>query len=510
MDLNQNNRKGRIVDKSKAWFKVQFPGDASVKSLQKKSLRAIPESQAAAPRTPAPPPAAAPAPDYEFDEAAAVAAPAPAPAPAPRLASPAAFLPDVPSWPTGDAAAPAAPPPGVAAAAPPPPPAGGPKKPASKPRGRVPAAPAAPAGVILPLAGAPPAGAPIRVRTAGGREAIVLEKMQRGWFRVELDQNANDEGGAGERKSMRRPHGFAPGQDHLLDAAPQAAFVPKPKGSGSSKGRKSSVQQSGPGPVPVGAVQAITAGGRVATILERKQRGWFAVELDGNANDEGGAFERKSMRRPMFAPGQDSVLDSAPESEGVKAVAAQKAAAGPKPPKQPSKPRAKKPAASPSRPSQQPRPRGRRRRTTRRRRSRRRTSARARRARTGARSSRTRARRTATCSPRARASPSSREPDFNDGPPRRGVVVKARSDGTFVVAVGDGTGGPLETAGPESVTFEGADDDLVTGDKVVVIKTGRTGVVASISGAQWYRVVMDDTRGTPAHDELGENFGLLK
>ena len=175
VDLNQNNRKGRIVDKSKAWYKVQFPGDASVKSLQKKSLRAIPESQAAAPRTPAPPPAPAPAPDYEFDEAAAVAAPAPAPAPAPRLASPAAFLPDVPSWPTGDAAAPAAPPPGVAAAPPPPPPAGGPKKPASKPRGRVPAAPAAPAGVILPLAAiAPPAGAPIRVRTAGGREAWCL------------------------------------------------------------------------------------------------------------------------------------------------------------------------------------------------------------------------------------------------------------------------------------------------------------------------------------------------
>jgi len=164
---------------------------------------------------------------------------------------------------------------------------------------------AAPAPVSTP-------GAPIRVRTAGGREAIVLEKMQRGWFRVELDQNANDEGGAGERKSMRMPHGFAPGQDHLLDAAPQAAVVPKPKGS-SSKGRKS-VQQTVPGPVPVGAVQAITAGGRVATILERKQRGWFAVELDGNANDEGGAFERKSMRRPMFAPGQDSVLDSAPDA----------------------------------------------------------------------------------------------------------------------------------------------------------------------------------------------------
>mgnify|MGYP001248166467 CR=1 FL=1 len=70
-------------------------------------------------------------------------------------------------------------------------------------------------------AAAPAAGEPIRVRTAGGREAIVLEKMQRGWFRVELDQNANDEGGANERKSLRRPQ-LAAGQDHLLDAAPQA------------------------------------------------------------------------------------------------------------------------------------------------------------------------------------------------------------------------------------------------------------------------------------------------
>ena len=61
-------------------------------------------------------------------------------------------------------------------------------------------------------------------------------------------------------------------------------------------------------------ILVLTAGGRVATILERKQRGWFAVVLDGNVNDEGGAFERKSMRRPMFAPGQDALLDRARES----------------------------------------------------------------------------------------------------------------------------------------------------------------------------------------------------
>ena len=51
-----------------------------------------------------------------------------------------------------------------------------------------------------------------------------------------------------------------------------------------------------------------------ATAADVKQRGWFAVELDGNANDEGGAFECKSMRRPMFAPGQDELLNRAPES----------------------------------------------------------------------------------------------------------------------------------------------------------------------------------------------------
>merc|ERR1719337_686231 len=60
------------------------------------------------------------------------------------------------------------------------------------------------------------------------------------------------------------------------------------------------------------APRARTAGGRVATVLYRKQRGWFAVELDGDENDEGGAYERKTLRRPMFAPGQDELLNSAP------------------------------------------------------------------------------------------------------------------------------------------------------------------------------------------------------
>ena len=39
--------------------------------------------------------------------------------------------------------------------------------------------------------------------------------------------------------------------------------------------------------------------------------------MDGKANKEGGAFERKSLRRPQFAPGQDALLDSAPPSESL-------------------------------------------------------------------------------------------------------------------------------------------------------------------------------------------------
>ena len=44
-----------------------------------------------------------------------------------------------------------------------------------------------------------------------------------------------------------------------------------------------------------------TPGGRIATVIEKRGSGWLFVELDGDANDEGGAFERSasdSGRRP--------------------------------------------------------------------------------------------------------------------------------------------------------------------------------------------------------------------
>jgi hypothetical protein len=220
---------------------------------------------------------------------------------------PTAFLPDTPSWPTTE----------------------------GTPAPRAPPAPA------------PRSGAPILVRTAGGRSATVIERKQRGWFVCDLDGDANDEGKANERKTIRRPHGFAPGQDHLLDAAPQAVFVPKPKKEGGAEKpkKKKAKSQAGPGPVPVGAVRARTAGGRVATVLYRKQRGWFAVEMDGDADDEGGAFERKTLRRPMFAPGQDELLNTAPPDPN------------PEPPKSPKKKddAASKDAAPAAKPAAKPR-----------------------------------------------------------------------------------------------------------------------------------------------------------
>ena len=136
----------------------------------------------------------------------------------------------------------------------------------------------------------------------------------------------------------------------MLDQAPQAVFVPKPRaapGAAAAPHAGSQAHRPFVGPVPAGAVQVITAGGRVATVLERKQRGWFAVELDGNANGEGGAFERKAMRRPMFAPGQDARLDGAPASEGLRKFEALREAAATKaPPKKPAA--AKKRGAPPA------------------------------------------------------------------------------------------------------------------------------------------------------------------
>jgi hypothetical protein len=91
------------------------------------------------------------------------------------------------------------------------------------------------------------------------------------------------------------------------------------------QGDNSSKWKTEPRPVPKGPVRARTAGGRVATILYRHgcYGRLFMVELDGDADGEGDAFELKSLYRKAFAPGQDELLNSAPVGD-AEAVASDK------------------------------------------------------------------------------------------------------------------------------------------------------------------------------------------
>ena len=54
-----------------------------------------------------------------------------------------------------------------------------------------------------------------------------------------------------------------------------------------------------------------------------RAKGWIAVELDGRANEEGKACERKSTALwAQFAPGQFSILAAAPPDDAQSAGAA--------------------------------------------------------------------------------------------------------------------------------------------------------------------------------------------
>ena len=59
-----------------------------------------------------------------------------------------------------------------------------------------------------------------------------------------------------------------------------------------------------------------TPGGRIATVIEKRGRGWLFVELDGDANDEGGAFERKCIRQ-RASPTNDITRASVSEFTGA-------------------------------------------------------------------------------------------------------------------------------------------------------------------------------------------------
>ena len=57
-----------------------------------------------------------------------------------------------------------------------------------------------------------------------------------------------------------------------------------------------------PGPKPPGCAQARTRGGRLAWVLGRNAKGWIAVELDGNASDEGKAYDLLCFPNERHSP----------------------------------------------------------------------------------------------------------------------------------------------------------------------------------------------------------------
>jgi len=77
-------------------------------------------------------------------------------------------------------------------------------------------------------------------------------------------------------------------------------------------------------PATDGREQVRTAGGRVATIIERRSRGWLFVELDGRANDEGGAHERKSIRATTTTALDGAAARKRPGAGGAAPRAAQR------------------------------------------------------------------------------------------------------------------------------------------------------------------------------------------
>ena len=111
---------------------------------------------------------------------------------------------------------------------------------------------------------------------------------------MELDGHANEEGGANERKSLRY---FAPGQEHLLNAAPKAAPKPKAKVPAQVLARTAPMKTC-----PACSVRAYnrstTCPGCGATFPKKAKKGLCASPLLGSLpTTERYAREMRSARR---------------------------------------------------------------------------------------------------------------------------------------------------------------------------------------------------------------------
>ena len=100
------------------------------------------------------------------------------------------------------------------------------------------------------------------------------------WGSTEAVTQAYDEP---ETQAYRRASTTPPGSP---PATPRSSIAPVPATPAASSGDT-----------------VTTASGRVATVLERRSNDMLYVELDGNANGEGAAFERKNIRASTVTRG---------------------------------------------------------------------------------------------------------------------------------------------------------------------------------------------------------------
>jgi len=182
---------------------------------------------------------------------------------------------------------------------------------------------------------------------ASGRVATLLEKKQRGWLVVKLDENEGEDGAPGEERSIRT--NFVT----LLDAAGDDVVATKKK-----RRRPAAAPGAAPAPAPrkkrptdfaegdrVTVLDSADSHGGRSGVIVGKNTAWWRVKLDGD--DEATSIRRKDLRA------------AATTAPGPPVPAPAPAAAAPPPPPPPAAappPAATPPAAAPPPPPAPPIP----------------------------------------------------------------------------------------------------------------------------------------------------------
>ena len=118
----------------------------------------------------------------------------------------------------------------------------------------------------------------------------------------EVEEAAEEAEAPAPKKRGRKKAPAAPEEEAAEAPPPKKRGRPPKAAKAAAPAKKPAAAKAPAAAEPEEREQVRTAGGRVATILERRARGWLFVELDGDANDEGGAGERKSLRANTTTP----------------------------------------------------------------------------------------------------------------------------------------------------------------------------------------------------------------